>query len=968
MKRLICVLLTLALLLPFASFAAKAESSDSVEENKNIDGIFYGAIRILRPGDNVAEPYRAARDKDGKVYIHYADYARIIGATMVPAEQDGSFRYYFGNWYLTLYCKAKGARLCYCPGGIYEGPGVIPMYGDFSLDKVIYRQDEGSWYLPLEELFYMSLHQWRCRDGMVVIWRPENLLDVVCTVRNATRRNPDYYDYQKIMGSTAGEVALNSFRYGMLAIGDEVNLSFIVDIVAVGTGFKEHTEYEKDFLRDGLLLLADDSAENTLEEANVQVGSEGLQGYIDFASTAALAMGVTGDNLKVGSLLFLAEMGAGSLTESSIFAANQFAKNISTDISLMEQPVDFIFNVGNALWVQQSLPDDFQERLAYIQKVTQYNTENEFASLLYSAAGDAESNYCGSILDICKNQFTIQHLFGTLEAGLGVRFGTNFLTSPMLILSVYDFGMETAKTVFPEIGEAFQKAEDVQNIINLLSMYSYMGNVSNGNMKKIVTCCYGVDQELLNELRLGLQITQNSAMHAHAKLADLGAMNASEMKDGMELLQRLSQAQKHDGVLTITKDFADLYNPVPGSIRECIPPEYVYGGDGIFLSPVYQVTEAPEGYIPIETEEDFLKIADNMAGNYILMADLEFDGWTPLGSWEHTFTGILEGNGHSITINFRETVDLSEAVHGGIFDTVSGRAIIQNLHIKGDWYYVFEDKGSFEETCVGSICSYIEGNARIFNCVNSANITSNTPAYRYNTSNYIGGLVGYGSAREEDNVRISYCRNFGKIQGQSNVGGIICVGLYTTVYACQNDGEIDSGCYAGGIVCSTQGVIENCANRGKVTGYSGQSGGISCSGGRISNSINVGDIFTEGAPVGYSGGISGRTSESIRNCISLGSVGRMSSAICCSVYQNGSLSNCYWLETLEILYAAPFSDGAFAQTPADTGKLTAEELTVAENFEGFDFRGTWTLYAGMACPYPSVLLLNGQVPPMVTAE
>ena len=213
-------------------------------------------------------------------------------------------------------------------------------------------------------------------------------------------------------------------------------------------------------------------------------------------------------------------------------------------------------------------------------------------------------------------------------------------------------------------------------------------------------------------------------------------------------------------------------------------------------------------------------------------------------------------------------------------------------------------------------------------------------------------------------MRISYCRNFGNMESGNDTAGIIACAGEATIFACQNEGTIYGEVYAGGIVCNSQGFIYNCANLGDVTGLGDNAGGIAESGHDISGCVNFGTVYMEGSPVGYSGGIAAITDGIIRNCINVGDVGRFKVGICCRL-SYGKLINCYWLDNCEYLYSQPFSGKPFNETSPDIGKLSADEIVLEESYPGYNFMGEWTLYEGMRCPYPSVLLLNGQTPPML---
>ena len=85
-------------------------------------------------------------------------------------------------------------------------------------------------------------------------------------------------------------------------------------------------------------------------------------------------------------------------------------------------------------------------------------------------------------------------------------------------------------------------------------------------------------------------------------------------------------------------------------------------GEG-FLSLVEQKTVVPAGYTPIYNREDLQKVRENLAGNYILMNDIDlyYEAWTPIGlsvssslpTEEGVFSGVFDGNGYEIVAGHR---------------------------------------------------------------------------------------------------------------------------------------------------------------------------------------------------------------------------------------------------------------------------------------------------------------------------
>ena len=59
----------------------------------------------------------------------------------------------------------------------------------------------------------------------------------------------------------------------------------------------------------------------------------------------------------------------------------------------------------------------------------------------------------------------------------------------------------------------------------------------------------------------------------------------------------------------------------------------------------------PYGYTPIRTAQELDSIRNNLSGKYILMNDIdlgEYENWVPIGTKKQPFSGIFDGNNHSI--------------------------------------------------------------------------------------------------------------------------------------------------------------------------------------------------------------------------------------------------------------------------------------------------------------------------------
>ena len=87
------------------------------------------------------------------------------------------------------------------------------------------------------------------------------------------------------------------------------------------------------------------------------------------------------------------------------------------------------------------------------------------------------------------------------------------------------------------------------------------------------------------------------------------------------------------------------------------------------------VEEVPEGYIGIYNADDLRNMANNLAGNYILMVDLDMteQAFTPIGTGttkSNSFTGTFEGNYHTISNLTISSSNLHVGMFGYVYDGI----------------------------------------------------------------------------------------------------------------------------------------------------------------------------------------------------------------------------------------------------------------------------------------------------------
>ena len=241
--------------------------------------------------------------------------------------------------------------------------------------------------------------------------------------------------------------------------------------------------------------------------------------------------------------------------------------------------------------------------------------------------------------------------------------------------------------------------------------------------------------------------------------------------------------------------------------------------------------------------------------HYRLMADIDLSiysgtGYNIIGysvSYRNNkpFTGVFEGNGHSIS-NFNISGNIS---YGGIFGGAEG-AVIKDLVLIDP--NVLAKPGGQR---IGSLAGYLY-NSKIDNChVLRGHVSGIYP---------VGGLVG----RSEDSEIINSSFE-GYISGSSETGGLVGLNI-GTVNNCGFDGEVlGTGQGAGGLVGGNYGTIINCTACAIVTGEMWVGG---LSGSNIMGKIN--DSYSTGCVLGNQevGGLIGGNKGSIENCFTTSDV------------------------------------------------------------------------------------------------
>ena len=341
-------------------------------------------------------------------------------------------------------------------------------------------------------------------------------------------------------------------------------------------------------------------------------------------------------------------------------------------------------------------------------------------------------------------------------------------------------------------------------------------------------------------------------------------------------------------------------------------------------------TEKIDDPYTISSIEDLLNIKNNLSGSYKLVNDIDLNNteWESIGNSKTPFTGIFDGNGHTIK-NLK--IDKASNKYLGLFG-VTNNATIKNINI--------ENISINGTECIGALIGQAKGSIKIENCkiFGICNI---------NGKSDLGGLVGYvsdGGTITGSSANVIITDSY---LGSGHIGGLAGTLNNTILSKCSSTGDIISrDSYIGGLVGYADGSkISECYAIGNVKG-SGYVGGLA---GRFSSHDGIDNCYSLVNVVSDSldlvGGFIGYANTDVKNCYSTGSVSTTKvTNVGGFVGGKGNtfeIINCYY-------------DGVAAkyipQNKLDTSKLTYSMLK-PETFRGWDFDNIWCIDQNKSYPY-----------------
>ena len=432
-------------------------------------------------------------------------------------------------------------------------------------------------------------------------------------------------------------------------------------------------------------------------------------------------------------------------------------------------------------------------------------------------------------------------------------------------------------------------------------------------------------------------------------------------------------------------------------------------------------------YKEINSVADFIKIRENLSVNYKLMSDIDLSkvtkddknvgklGWIPFGygtdgKWQGSFSGIFDGNGHSIlgltmkgntdgskngetsytstglfgrveggklkNVNINDAdITVSNAatgccIHTGILagfvdsdEETGANASVENVSVSGKVIFSSPKQTVEENLVVGGIIGYA-GKADITNCTNNAFVgyESKEQEMPVNpTSRFLGGITGY-----LQRGNITSCVNKGNVVsyrcyfGNYNAGGDIIDSALSGLN-CYNA----SGGICGALYLSTQ--IKNCYNASDIHSYVNRDTTIVSpdAGDSVFDSIMKKlDEMTPTVPfqnaIAYAAGIvgysTGSSSGPVAYCFNTGKIqgdNKHTYPILC-----GSVPVFYsvYEQQKDLEGNNLYTKGAEScdDKNSTTTARTTDELKSEDAFRGFDFTNVWVSAEETGLSYPQL--------------
>jgi len=291
------------------------------------------------------------------------------------------------------------------------------------------------------------------------------------------------------------------------------------------------------------------------------------------------------------------------------------------------------------------------------------------------------------------------------------------------------------------------------------------------------------------------------------------------------------------------------------------------GGTGEPNDP-YQIATAADLILLGETPGDYGK-------HFILTADIDLDPNLPgrkvfdkavIGAtWGPPFTGVFNGNGHTIShLKIEGTNYLG--LFGYLINDYPVTAEVKNLgvvdaDVHGSGDYVGALIGENGEGYHG------EHGGIVTRCYSTGVVTG---------AGSVGGLIGMNDGYVTQCYSTCVVTRSGSAWG--GVGGLVGIADGGMLTNCYSAGAVSGTSYVGGLMGQNRsGTVAHCYSTGAVTGisYVGGLAGYNGSSGRMDRAGRVTDCYSTAAVMGtciYAGGLVGENNGDVTHCYSAGAV------------------------------------------------------------------------------------------------
>src|SRR5574344_1160342 len=234
--------------------------------------------------------------------------------------------------------------------------------------------------------------------------------------------------------------------------------------------------------------------------------------------------------------------------------------------------------------------------------------------------------------------------------------------------------------------------------------------------------------------------------------------------------------------------------------------------------------------------------------------------WTAAGSETARFTGVFDGNGHTVRGVY---IDQPGSDYQGLFGVIGSGGEIKDLTVKESFICGRSSTGGISGGSMGTIsgCSFSggvkgSGSSVVIGGICGRNY-SGTVKYCSFTGSVSGGSE-VGCVCGENRGTITYCTGSGSVTSTGNVAGGVCGENDCTIANCTGSGSVTSTGNDVGGICgyNSGGTITNCAGSGAVSGSSSVGGvcGFNEGGGTIKNCYYDSTVYT-GSGIGGSSSV-----------------------------------------------------------------------------------------------------------------